>query len=625
VKKKLITLGVSFLMILNLSIAHSDGIENNYNLGEVLVSATKIAQYQSEVGSSTTVITAREIERKGKVSVLEYLREVPGVSISQFGSIGSNATIHIRGSKTGHALVMIDGVEVNDPMLTDRSFNFAHLMTDNIERIEVVRGPQSTLYGSDAIGGVINIITKKGRGTLKWDINFEGGSQSTFIEKVGASGSSGKLDYSVSISRADVGGISHAANTQTNEKDSYENTTVSAKLGYQVSDSSQIDVVFRGIDATFDYDDGANQDDPNETSSMRSYLGKVSFDQSINSIWDHNISSSYVTITRKYLDEPDAIDPTDNMHNWYVGDVKDFQWQHNVYPVDWMTIVGGAEYEEERGFGDGRNSWDRFDRQTAHTQGYYLQNQFKWLENLYLTLGIRFDKHQLFETETTYKVSTSYVLPTLGTRLMANWGTGFKAPSLFQLYSSYGSKTLLPDKSKSYDAGFEQSLFEKKLNLGVTYFNNYFDNMVSFDLTSYKYKNLDNAETQGIESFISYDLTKDISIDTNYTYTKTRDRDTGNDLPKIPKNQVSLNLNWDYSEKGNVNLSTSYVGGRWDDETNVSKLKPYTSVDVITSYKIKEDAKIFFKIDNLFDENIHQVLGYLNPGRSFYGGFKCSF
>lgn len=623
--KYIVITALIFLFLVSISSAEAESIETNYDLGEILVSATKIEQYQAEVGSSTTVITSDQIRKKGRVSVLELLREVPGVSILQSGGVGSVSSIHIRGTKAGHTLVMIDGIKVNDPMISDGAFNFAHLLTVNIERIEVVRGPQSTLYGSAAMGGIVNIITKEGKGDRVWDVSFEGGSQKTYKEQLGVSGSSEKIDYALSILRLDVDGISWASGTDTNEKDAYENTTASAKLGYKVSDSSKAVVVFRKTNAVYDYDDGASADDPNKAGWTNSFMGKVSFDQAINSMWDHKITIGYSKITRKYLDEPDEIDAGDDTHNWFSGNTRNIEWQHNVYPVDSMTITSGFEYEENYGVGDGRQSWNRFDEKTVYNRGYYLQNQLKFFENLYITPGIRVDENQNFGTATTYKISTSYILPKTGTRFMANWGTGFKAPTLFQLYSSYGTLTLSPERNESYDIGFEQALLNNKLNFGATYFNNYFDNMVEYDFATSKYGNIDNAEMEGIETVFSYDLLENLSIDTNYTYTRTKDRDSGKELLRRPKHQAVLSLDWNYIKKGNINLSSNYIGGRWNDSANTERLKTYVTVDIRTSYNLNDNIELFFKIDNIADRDYHQVLGYSNPGRSFFGGFHGTF
>ncbi len=596
-----------------------------YNLGEVIVTATKTEQYQAEVGSSTTVITAEDLKKKGKRTVLGVLRDVPGVSVMQSGAFGGITSVYLRGSKSGHTLVMVDGIELNDPMKADRSFDYGwgHLTTDNIERIEIVRGPQSTLYGSDAIGGVINIITKKGKGKSKWVVSFEGGSHNTFKETLGFSGSQDKLNYSLSLLRLDTDGISAAVDDS--EKDGYENATLSTRLGYEIFENANLDFALRFTDAKYDSDDGAYQTDPNKTGCWRNLAGKIALDQAINSVWDHKFSFSYSQTRRKYSDEPDSIDTTtDNTHNWFKGRLMKFEWQHNVSPVDWDTLTGGFEYEKERGFGDGRKASNRINRKVMDNQGYYLQNQLKLWENLFITPGLRVDDHELFGTETTYKISTAYIIPQTGTRLKANWGTGFKAPSLYQLYHpSYGNQDLNPEESKSYDFGFEQNAFNNKVTLGLTYFHNEFEDMIDYDSGSYK--NIAKAETKGLELEGWFKPIEILAIGVNYTYTKTKDKDTGKKLRRRPKNQVGLNLDWSFLKKGNLNLSASYVGHRCDNAANTRKVKPYAKIDLYASYDLSGTFQVFGRIENLFDKKYQQVRGYANPGASFYAGCKLTF
>ncbi len=610
-------------------LADSQNQPGGVDLGEVLVSATKTEIYQGEVGSSSTVITAEEIKKGGKQTVLEVLRSVPGVTVSSTGSLGGGTAVYLRGAKPGHTLVMIDGVEVNDPMSTDRSFDFAHLSTDNIERIEVVRGPQSTLYGSDAMAGVINIITKKGSGDPKFTILSEGGSHNTFKENTGLSGSKEKWDYSFFSSRLDSDGISKAAGGA--EKDGYENITLSSRVGYKVMDEAELSLVTRYTDAKTDLDDDANQDDPNNTAWWKNTMGKVAFDQAVNPVWDHKLSFSYAETTRKYKDEADSVDTTDNTHNWYNSDDKKFEWQHNLKPVDWSTTTAGFEYANERGFGDGRSSGNRFDRKTVDNKGYYLQNQFKFWEKLFITPGLRVDDHEMFGTETTYKVSTAYWIDQTKTRLKGNWGTAFKAPSLYQLYSSYGSPTLLPDKSKNYDFGFEQKVLNDKVSFDATYFNNDYKNMVDWDSVAYKYKNIGKAETKGVELGAKYLPVEWLTFASNFTYTETEDKETGLQLLRRPMRQVNFDIDWKPVEKMHLDFGITHVGSRkdvvydafWNPVTVTNKA--YSTVRLASSYDLTKDIQIFGRIENLFDKKYQEVVGYETLGRSAYGGVKMRF
>ena len=599
-----------------------------YQLGEIIVTATKRKQYQAEIGSSVTVITSDNLKKEGKTFVLDALRDAPGISVMQSGSFGGTVSLYLRGSKTGYTLVMIDGVEVNDPMSIDRSFDFAHLLTDDIQKIEVVRGPQSTLYGSDAIGGVINIITKKGEGKPKWQVLFEGGSYNTFKEVLSYGGSNEKFNYYFSLIRLDSDGISKAKDGP--EDDAYRNTTFSSRLGYKILENADLDLIFHYVDAKTDLDDGAYLEDPNHVAWWKNLVGKISFTQYVNSFWDYNLSFSYSRTKRMYRDNPDDIDTGiwdgDNTHNWYIGDNRKFEWQNNIYPIEQNTITLGFEYEKERGFSDGRNSGDRFDRRSVDNEGYYLQDQINLQDKLFVTLGIRIDDHELFGTETTYKVSTAYLIPKTGTRLKANWGTGFKAPSLYQLYSSYcGNPNLKPDKSNSYDFGFEQSLLNNKISFGLTYFHNNFKNMVDFDMVTFKYKNIGRVKTKGIETELAFNPWEDLKITINYTYLDTENKETGKELGRRPKNQINFDINYRFLDKGNFNISATYVGSRWDDNANTKKLKRYAKVDLTITYDLKKNFQIFAKAENLFDKDYMQIWGYEMPGASFYVGMKVIF
>lgn len=629
-RKMLILMGTLILLTANQVWAEEKNDSSaKYNLGEVIVTATKSEIYQAEVGSSTTVITAEDLNKTGKRTVSEALRDVPGVAVVQNGAFGGSTSVYLRGSKPGHTLVLIDGIEVNDPMSTDRSFDFAHLTTDNIESIEIVRGAQSTLYGSDAMGGVINIITKKGKGKPKFEITSSGGSHKTFREGVGLSGSTNKLNCSIYASRLDSEGVSKARDGS--EKDGYENTVISSKMGYRILDDSELNLVMRFTDAKTDIDDGAYDDDPNYTAWWRNLATKLSFNQAISPKWDHNLSFSYNGVRRKYRDGKDSVDTTEDIQSWYKGNNKKVEWQHNFPIVDWDTITAGFEYEEERGtfYYRSKTSITKFDRTSVNNEGYYFQNQFNLGDYLFITPGLRIDDHELFGTEDTYKISGAYLLP-IQTRLKANWGTGFKAPSLYQLYSNYGNPNLKPDESRSYDFGFEQSCFNSKVSFGLTYFHNDFKNMVDFDLDSasptyYKYINIGKAKTQGFEVEYSFKPIEDLKVGINYTYTDTEDKETGKKLARRPENQAGLNINWSFLKKTNLNLGVTYAGHNWNDAANNQKVEPYAKVDIAASYDLTENFQIFGRIENVFDRRYEEIRGFAALRRSFYAGGKVSF
>lgn len=615
----------------------SESTDVKYDLGDVIVSATKTEAYQAEVGSSTSVITAEDIKKSGKKSVKEILRDILGVTVSQSGAFGGQTSVYLRGAKPGQTLVMIDGVEVNDPISADRSFNFANLITDNIERIEVVRGPQSTLYGSDAMAGVINIITKKGTGKPGFESYFEGGSHNTFIENIGSSGSIDKFNYSMSATRFDSDGISAAA--VGSENDPYHNTAISSRVGYKILDNAELSLVAhytdvkKSIDATDNNYPYGLIDMPNYTSWSKDLTTKLAFDQSINSWWTHTLSFSYYDIRRKDKKEWDPVNG-DNVNDWYKGNNKKIEWQHNISPVKWNTLTAGLEYEDETGSSyyyvnpDPWLSSSKQDRKSVNNMGYYFQDQLKLWEKLFITPGVRIDDNELFGIQATYKISTAYLIPQIGTRFKGNWGTGFKAPSLFQLYSSYGNPNLRPDESRSYDVGFEQSLFGDKVSFGLTYFHNNFKNMVDFDLdpaspTYYKYINIGKAMTQGFEFGTKFMPLENLTFGFNFTYTDTEDKETGLELLRRPKRQFNFDIDWAFLPKANLQLGIDYVGSRKD--VGYITDKAYTVVRIASSYDITKNLQVFGRIENLFDKKYQEVNGYATLDRSFYAGIKVSF
>ncbi|MDD3274383.1 MAG: TonB-dependent receptor [Candidatus Omnitrophica bacterium] len=614
--------------------AEGAGTGTQYDLGNVIVSATKTETYQAEIGSSTTVITAEDIARTGKRTVEEVLRDVPGLTVMQTGALGGGVSVFIRGANSGQTLVMIDGVEVNDPINASRTFDFSNLLTDNIERIEIVRGPQSTLYGSDAMAGVINIITKKGTAKPEIEGSFEGGSHNTFTENLALRGitAQDKLNYSFSATRLDSKGISKAYNGS--EKDPYHNTSLSSKVGYKVLDNAELSAVVNYTDAVTGLDNGANNDVSNYTSWSRDLTSKVAFDQAINSYWTHILSFSYHDIRRKDRRDWNADD--DNiMADWYKGNNKKVEWQHNISPVKWNMITAGFEYEKETGSSsyslvpDPYGSSDHQDRKSVDNYGYYLQDQLKVWDRLFITPGLRVDDHEMFGTETTYKVSTAYLIPETGTRLKGNWGTGFKAPTLYQLYSIYGDTNLKPEENRSYDFGFEQSFLQDKLSFDLTYFHNNFKNLIewaSIGTFPYgEYRNVAKAVTKGFEVGAKIKPLDNLTFSANYTYTDSEDESTGLELVRRPKNQANFNINWGFLPKANLDFGMNYMGSRRDSDYNSVKDKPYTIFRLAASYDITENLKIFGRIENLFDRKYQEVYGYETLGRSFYAGLKAKF
>ncbi|MBU1044802.1 MAG: TonB-dependent receptor [Candidatus Omnitrophica bacterium] len=601
----------------------------DYDLGNVIVSATKTPAYQNEVGACTTVISGEELSVSANKSVYEILKQVPGLSVDSLGSFGGAVSINIRGAKRGQTLVMIDGVEVYDPMAVSKDFDFAHLTSANIERIEIVRGPQSTLYGSDAMAGVINIITKQGKGPAQTQAIIEIGSHNTFMESISLSGSEDKIDFSAAVSRTDSDGISKARDGQDN--DGYSNNTFSTRMGLAVSDNSKLSANMRYINAQVDVDDGAYEDDPNRVTQSEQFSGSFDLAQQINENWDHVLTFSGVSFDRNDSDPADSIDPTENEYSRFRGDRKKIEWQHNLSLAQWDTETIGYEYEQERGasYATGTNWWsnNQSDRRSLENRAFYFQNQAELADDLFTSAGFRVDSHDIFGSEWTYKLSSSYLIPDSKTRLKINYGTGFRAPNIYQLYDgSYGNSKLQPEKSRGFDLGVEHRCIEDKLFVSATFFYDKYKNLIDSDPITWAYVNIKNGTSRGYELESSFDIIEALKIGANYTYTKTRDSDTAKEFGRRAKNQANSFIQWDCSEKTDIRLSTQYVGSRMDAPAyNDNKNKKYFITNIASEYELNQDIQLFGRIENIFDIAYEPIRGYNGMDRVVYLGVKGAF
>ena len=596
------------------------------DLGKIIVTATKTNAYQNEVGSSFTVITEEDIKKTGKVDISDVLKDTPGISISQAAPFGGRTLVYLRGAKPGQTLVMLDGVELNDPMETDRSFNFANLTTVNVERIEVIRGAQSTLYGSDAMAGVINIITKKGKGKPKLEANVQGGSCNTFIESASLGGSEKAVNYSLAFSQINSRGISQARAGV--EPDGYASTTLSSRMGWQLYDKAEINLYARYVNSETDMDDGAYNDDPNYTTWNRLFASKAEFVQNLMSWWDHKFSFSFSDNSRKYRDDRDYAHPRENLQSsWFKGDIMKLEWQHNFSFLDWDTITTGFELETERGSSYNANgsSVTKIDRQTLDTKSWYMEKQLKFFDMIFITPGMRVDYNSIYKTETTYRVSGVFSLKDLGARLKGSVGTGFKAPSLYQLYSIYGNHDLKPDRSVSYDFGIEKDFLPGVFSSSVTYFHNDFKDMIDWDSVAYRYKNISRAKTWGYETAFTFRPIDKLAFSVYYTYTATKDMDSGKRLPRRPENDIGISVDWEIVKETKLNIKTRYVDRTWDDALNIRKVKPYSVTDLFFTYDLTRNIQLFLRSNNIFDYDYQEVYGYSTPGRTLYVGGKAVF
>ncbi len=602
----------------------------------IVVTATKTPVASEEVGSSVTVITSEEMKKKQIKTAADALRSVLSVDVVNSGGRGGNSSVFMRGANSEHTLVLIDGIEVNDPSSAGRTFNFTHIMADDIEKIEIIRGPQSTLYGSDAMGGVINIITKQGKDDPKLNAQVEGGSFGTFVGSARVSGSTDMARYSLTASRLQSDGFSAATVKAGNEeKDKYENTSLGANVGFDPMENLSIDLNLKHIDGKADIDGGAFDDDINFTSDTKTLYFKALanlflFDE----MWEQKLSYSQTSTDREFINRLDPAHPQDSSENTFDGGLQKVEWQNNLYLIEDNTLTLGVELEEEKGesFFHSESSFgpftDVFDNKKQRTTSFYAQDQAKLAESLHLTAGVRVDDNDQFGSHTTYRGTVAYILDQMGMTVKGSYGTGFKAPSLFQLFSQYGDENLKPEESTGWDIGIEKAFNEGKSVVGATYFNNEFKELINFDFGTSKYLNVGEAETKGFELFARMALFESMLAQIAYNQTDAKNKDTGQNLFRRPKNKFSADLNLPLFGL-DTTVSLLHVGERDAQDftkfpAEVVTLSSYTLLNTAVSFDVTDSISLFGRVENITDEDYEEVLGFNTAERSYYIGISGS-
>jgi vitamin B12 transporter len=605
---------------------------------QVIVSATRTPTPALEVASSITVITAADLEERQLRTISDALKDVPGLNVVQTGGPGGVTSVFIRGTNSNHTKVLIDGIDVSDPSNSTGAFDFGQLLTPDIERIEVLRGPQSGLYGSDAIGGVINIITRSGSGPMKLQAGLEGGNFETFNQAARLSGSQDAFHYSVVAAHFHAGAtpvtpLDLLPPGEARNDDYDDNLTLSTKLGYDISSTFDLGLVARYTDIHL-HTTGEDFPPPNYTGVPAAEQTTAATDQYFTRLTAHAVSFDGLldqTLGLAYSHgRTSTVDPQIPAA-LNTGERRKADWQGNFRLAQSETFVVGAEYE--------RDQIEQPISASVHIGSGYAELQSQVGSHWFSALNVRYDDNSRFGSKATWRFAPAWVIAQSDTKLKASVGSGFKAPTLSELYQSFpaffffANPDLKPETSTGWDAGFEQGLVHGVARFGVTYYYNRINNLIAAvpDPSvpgGTTYGNIGRATTDGIESFLAWQPGKELTLRLDYTYTEATDEVLHEELLRRPKHKGSLLAQWQATSAWQLSVDVLVVGS-WVDgnrDFSIPRLDApgYVTVNLATEYELNRHVALFGRINNLLDRQYQNPVGFQQPGLGAYAGIRVT-
>ncbi len=623
----------------------------------VVVTATRTEQPKEKTGTSISVITAEDLEKHQIASVADALAETPSLTVVRNGGLGQPTTIGLRGANAGQTLVLVDGVRINDPSTTDTQAILGDLFVNNIDRIEVLRGPQSTLYGSDALGGVVNILTRiGGDDPFAVRASAEVGSFDTYHLNVAARGTVDSVDYGAGLNFVRTNGTPAADKNNGNpETDGYRNFGASENLRWNVSDNVSVDLRGYYTNARDGFDDNFASTPPflvadsaaYNTNTVASGYAGVNFSL-FDGMFRNRVAINGSRDNRAFFDSA-----FDFIH-------KNSQSRGNSWKLEYQGIVDispdnqvtfGAESQRTSFRGDSFSSFfgDSHERGHDRVDSYYAQWQTTLFDQLTLTGGVRHDDDEAFGGHNSVKIAGAWSLPTslLGgtTVLRANYGDAFKAPSLFQLFSQYSNPiaTLAPEQARGWEAGVDQTLLDGRVHASLTYFERRTSDQIDFfscfgfippeftqaciDRAAQGgfYYNVGRTRSRGVEVEVKAALTDTLTLEANYTNMTAKDLILGTDLARRPHVLANASLTWAPGEVWSLGASLRYTGERFDSTGGFSPMSSYTLVNIYGSYRISDTLEAYGRVENGFDEEYEPVLGYGGEQRAFFVGLRAAY
>jgi vitamin B12 transporter len=609
------------------------------HLEPIVVTATRAETPLKEVSPAVTVITQEDIQHQQAETVAEALRNVPSLDVVQNGSRGTTTSVFIRGAESDQTLVLIDGVEVNS--VTLGAFDFSTLTTENVDRIEILRGGGGTLYGSQAVGGVINIITKKGEGAPTASVAAEGGNGATHREVLSFSGSQGIVGFSGAVAYVDTAGFRPF-------NDGYRNFATNLRLDVSPIPQGDLRGFFRYSGAETGLFNNKNYlgiPDPNARQLDDFVLVKGEWEHAPLGSFSYRVAGAYVKDNQRFFDEPDQFDPVGFTVSRIPIEMKTGEFQGNYSWRELSITTFGFEFEEKSADVRSNSNFGPSAFNKSRTNlAYYLQERLRLLhERLFLTGGFRVDDNEDFGTQVTPSWSLAYLIPETGTKLKGGFAAGFRAPNFNELFfPDFGNPRLGAEESSEWDVGFEQNLWGQRFSLETVYFSRRVKGLiegilVSLDPFKFEAQNVGRADIQGVEIIPVLRVLPGLTLSGNFTFLDFATKDGR--LLRRPTEQGSVRVTYQRSvlrgtdDLLTFNLNLDVIGDRDDiDPLRGLRTNPmYARTDMAVSYSFPVNIlsfsrlTVYSKIQNLFDRNYQEVLGFRSPPLNYLAGIRITF
>ncbi len=637
--------------------ANPDSPEN------ITVTATRVPTPVANLAAGVTIIDRKTIEERGYVTLADALSAIPGLRVVQSGGAGSQTSVFVRGTNSNHVLVLRDGIPINDPGDPGGAFNFGVDTLEDVERIEVVRGPLSSLYGSGAIGGVINLITRHGRAAPHGHLVLAGGSPSQLLAQGDVAGGFGIYDYAANVEGFSTRGFDQTprreAATYTGDVDGDRARTAQVELGATILPDTRLSVLLRARDSKYGYDQGAGvaYDGGNATGYDAALFGRLGLTSKLlDGFWDTSLYLSRLQEDRRYTVTLDAQDPNQATgDSRYHGRRTDGQWNNTLHfqdhgPLTANSLTFGYEHASDQSDTKINTRSDNFPYLSAvrahdDTDSGYLGAQSTLYKRLALTAQLREDGTTIAGDAFTWRVGGVLDVPELLSHIKASYGTSFRAPALYDRYGvdSYGyigNPNLRPERGEGYEAGFTADLpvgANQNVTAGVEYFHNrirdQIETVYAADFLSSSPVNIDRARTEGVEATFTLHATHWLQADLTYTYTDARDLDRKALLLRRPYNQASGNLRITPMRALTIAPELLYTGVFQDYPTSNAGIPGYVVgrspsgliFNLNVTYRLAPHIELFAWGKNLGNSVFEPANGYQTPGASFLAGTRLGF